>query len=157
MGAEDPFAMRQVTADLGRRDCRAVAGQDRIRCGELLEFGEDVLLERQLLRRRLKHEGRAFDSRRERVARCDSLQERRIVREQIRDRPQACRQRRPDFGRGFEHGNLMPCGGKEIGDAVTHQAAADYPDLLFSIWFLPITHVCLPPPWNCDVGRTLFA
>ncbi len=60
MRADDAFTMRQMTADLGRRDRRTVAGKDRIRRDELLQFGEDLLLERQFLRRRFEDEGRAL-------------------------------------------------------------------------------------------------
>ena len=139
MGADDSLAMRKVAADLGRRDRRTVAGKDRIRRGELLQFGEDVLLERELLRRRFEDEGRALHGRRECVVRLDALRERRIVFEQIDDRLQSRRQRCADVRRRLEHGDLVARGGEQVSDAVTHQAAADHAYFLFPL----ITHVCL--------------
>jgi len=41
--------MLEVAADLGRRDRRAVAGEDRLRRNDRLKIGKDALLELELL------------------------------------------------------------------------------------------------------------
>ena len=72
MRADDALAMLEIAADLGRGNGRAVAGEDRVRRGQAFELGENLLLERQLLRRRLEHEGRILHRRRQadRAPRC---------------------------------------------------------------------------------------
>ena len=54
-------------------------------------------------------------------------------------RLQPLRQRGADLGRGLEHADPMSRGGEQIGDAVTHQAAADHGYFLFPL----IMHVYL--------------
>jgi hypothetical protein len=58
----------------------------------------------------------------------------RVVFEQVGDRPQPPWQRRAALRVGLEDAELVSGGGKEIGNSVTHQAAADYADFL---------HLCL--------------
>ena len=55
MGAERAFAPLEAFHDLGDRDDRGVAGQDRIGPHVLLDFGENFLLERQIFQHRLDH------------------------------------------------------------------------------------------------------
>ena len=101
------------------------------------KLGKNLLLERQLFRRRFEHECRALHRRREPVVHGDALQQRRIVAEQIGDRLQPPRQRGADLRRRLEHADVVPRGGEQIGDAVAHQAAADHADFFACASRLP--------------------
>src|SRR3954465_4841006 len=46
MRADPALAMLELLADPGRRNSRAVAGEDRVRRGQGFELGEQLLLER---------------------------------------------------------------------------------------------------------------
>ena len=94
--------MRQMAPDLGRRDCRTVAGEDRIRRDQLFDFREDLLFQRQLLRRRFEDEGRILQGRGKRVMGRDAADQRRIVVEKIGDRVQSLRQRCAKLGGRLE-------------------------------------------------------
>ena len=82
MRADHPVAMLELLADPGRRDGRAVAGQNRVRRGQAFELGEKLLLERQLLRRGLEHEGDVLHRRRHLVVRGNAVEQRRVAAEQ---------------------------------------------------------------------------
>ena len=96
---------------------------------QAFQLGENLLLERQFLRRRLEHEGRVLHRRCKLIVRRDAREHRRIVAEQVADRLQPLRQRCAQIRRRLEHADLMARRREQIGDAVAHQPAADHADL----------------------------
>ena len=64
MRADDALAVFEIAADVGRGNGRAVAGEDRLRRDRAFKIGENLLLQRQLFRRRFEHERRALNRRR---------------------------------------------------------------------------------------------
>ena len=114
------------------------------------QLGENLLLQRQLLRRRFEHESRTLHRGRQLVVRFDQPQQSRIVLEQIDDRLQPLRQRGANVRIRLEQADRMACRSEQVSDAVAHQAAADHADFLF----LAITHLCLDqlPELRCSIN-----
>jgi hypothetical protein len=85
----------ELLADPRRGNGRAVAREDRVRCRQRFQLGEKLLLERQLFRRRLEHEGNVPHRRRHLVMRRDATEEGRIAAEQRAGALQPLAQRIP--------------------------------------------------------------
>ena len=140
MRADHALAVLELVADLGRGNGRAVAGEDGVRRGQAFELGENLLLERQLLRRRLEHEGRVRHRRRHRVVCRDAGEQRGIVAEQIARALEPRRQRGAPFRRRVVDADRMTGRRQQIGDAVAHQAGADHADFqLLSVNAAPVS------------------
>ena len=129
MRSDYALAMLQVAANVGAGDGRTVAGQNRIGRHEAFQLCEYFLLQRQFFRRSFKHNFRSFDRRRHLLMRRNAQKARRIVVEQVDDRIQTLRHRCADVCRRLKHCDLMPGGGKQIGNAVAHQPTANNSDL----------------------------
>ena len=129
MRADHAVAMLELRADLGRGNGRAVAGEDGVRRGQAFQLGEQLLLERQLLRRGLEHEGDVLHRRRHLVVRRDAAEQRGIAAEQVAGALQPLRQRFAPFGRRIVDADGVAGRRQQIGDAVAHQARADHADI----------------------------
>src|SRR5262245_11808180 len=149
MRADHTLAVLELARDLGGRDGRAVAGQDGVGRDVMFQVGKNLLLERQLFRRRLEHELHVAHGGRQPMVRRDAVEHRAVVAEQLGDRRQARQQRGPHLGRGLEDARFVPGGCQQVCDAVTHEAAADDADLGYA-------HAAsVPCPGRPCVGATL--
>ena len=137
MGADHAFAMLELAADLGRGDRRAVAGEDGIRLNDRLEIGEDLLLERQFLRRRLDHQHGVLDGGHQLIVHGDVLETGRIIVQQFGDHGESLGKTRAQVGDRLEDADRMAGGGEAVGDAVAHQPGADHADFFFRHGPLP--------------------
>src|SRR5262245_14581114 len=125
MRADHTLAVLELARDLGGRDGRAVAGQDGVGRGVMFQVGKNLLLERQLFRRRLEHELHVAHGGRQPMVRRDAVEYRAVVAEQLGDRRQTRQQRGPHLGRGLEDARLVPGGCQQVCDAVTPGPAAE--------------------------------
>ena len=82
MRADHALAVLELLADPRRGNGRAVAGEDRVRRGQVFKLGEELLLERQLFRRGFEHERHVPHRRRHLVMRGNAAEQRRIAAEQ---------------------------------------------------------------------------
>ena len=132
MGAERALAPLQALHDVGDRDHRGVAGEDGVGADVRLDLGEQLLLERQILKHRLDHivgvahGGGEIGDRRHAVDRAF------VVAEVLEIGEDAMLRRRQRLLEGIVDRHIVAGEREHLRDAVAHQAGADDGDALVS-------------------------
>src|SRR5262245_43667115 len=111
--------------DLSDRNDGSIAGEKRLARREFVEFGEDILLERELFRRRLDHHVGIRDGIGKRLRSAYSIDRARVLAEVGEIPGDAGGERSERLLDRVEYGDLMPGDGEDLGDAMAHQPGAD--------------------------------
>ena len=131
MGAERALAMLQPFHDLGDRDDRGVARQDRVGAHMLFDLAEQLLLERQILQHRFDHEIGVAHGRRQIGIRRHAFDRLRIVAEIAQVGADALLHIVQIGREGIGDRHVMAAEREHLRDAVAHEAGADDGDARF--------------------------
>jgi hypothetical protein len=129
MGSHAACSVRKPRHDLCDRDDRGVAGEDRRRRGSRLYGLEQLALELGVLCDCLDDEIRAGDGLFEHRAGAQTLERRWVSSEIVQICLNSRMQRFQHFGVGIEDRDGIVMDGKDLGDAVSHEARANHCDL----------------------------